>query len=53
MKTTIIGLLAATASAIQTTVQQGHSLLDWKTWIVPVALAIFGYLSKDAEPSDL
>ena len=51
MNTTIIGLLAATASAIQTTIQQGHSLYDWKTWIMPVALSIFGYLSKDAGPS--
>ena len=47
MKTTIFGLLAAAAAAIQTTVQDGHSLDDWKTWILPVSLAILGYLSSD------
>ena len=47
MKTTLIGLLAAAASAIQTTVQDGNSIVDWKTWILPVSLAILGYLAKD------
>jgi len=47
MKTTLIGLFAAAAAAIQTTVQDGNSLLDWKTWILPVSLAILGYLSND------
>lgn len=47
MKTTLIGLLAAAAAAIQTTVQDGNSLVDWKTWILPVSLAILGYLSSD------
>lgn len=47
MKTTLIGLLAAAASAIQTTVQDGNSLVDWKTWILPVSLAILGYLAND------
>lgn len=49
MKTTIIGLLSAAATVITATVQNGHSLLDWKTWIVPVALALFGYHAKDAK----
>jgi hypothetical protein len=48
MKTTILGLLAAVAATIQTTVQDGHSLVDWKTWILPVSLAILGYLSNDS-----
>jgi hypothetical protein len=48
MKTTILGLLAAVAAAIQATVQDGHSLIDWKTWILPVSLAILGYLSSDS-----
>ena len=48
MKTTILGLLAAVAATIQTTVQDGNSLVDWKTWILPVSLAILGYLSKDS-----
>jgi hypothetical protein len=47
MKTTILGLLCAAAAAIQTTVQDGNSLDDWKTWILPVSLAILGYLSSD------
>jgi hypothetical protein len=48
MKTTLIGLLAAAAAAIQTTVQDGHSLDDWKTWILPASLAVLGYLAKDS-----
>lgn len=51
MKTTILGLLCAAAAAIQGIVQQGHDITDWKTWILPVSLAILGYLAKDATPS--
>lgn len=51
MKTTLIGLLAAVAAAIQGIVQQGHSIDDWKTWVLPVTLAILGYLAKDAAPT--
>lgn len=47
MKTTIIGLLAAVAAAIQNIVLQGHSIEDWKTWALPAALAALGYLSND------
>lgn len=50
MKTTILGLLCAAAAAIQSVVQQGHDITDWKTWILPVALALLGYLAKDATP---
>ena len=50
MKTTILGLLAAAAAAIQGIVQQGHSVEDWKTWVLPVALAVLGYLAKDQNP---
>lgn len=50
MKTTILGLLAATATVIQTHVQMGHDLTDWKTWILPAALAALGFLSKDNKP---
>ena len=50
MKTTIIGLLCAAAAAIQGIVQQGHDVTDWKTWILPVTLAVLGYLAKDASP---
>lgn len=51
MKTTLIGLLAAVAAAIQGIVQQGHSIDDWKTWVLPVTLAVLGYLAKDATPT--
>lgn len=47
MKTTILGLLAAIAAAIQSVVQQGNSIEDWKTWVLPVTLAALGFLSKD------
>lgn len=48
MKTTLLGIAAAAAAAIQSIVQQGHSIEDWKTWVLPAALAILGYLAKDA-----
>lgn len=48
MNTTIFGLLAAAAAAIQSTVQQGHDVSDWKTWALPVALAALGFLAKDS-----
>lgn len=50
MRTTLIGVLAAAAAAIQGIVQQGHSIEDWKTWVLPVALAALGYLAKDQTP---
>ena len=50
MKTTIVGLLAAAAAAIQATVQNGASLDDWKTWILPASLAVLGFLAKDTTP---
>jgi hypothetical protein len=46
-KTTLGGIIVALAALITTTVQQGHTLADWKTWILPVALAVFGLISKD------
>jgi hypothetical protein len=48
MKTTIIGLLAAAAAALQTSIQSGASLLDWQSWIFPVTIALLGYHAKDA-----
>ena len=50
MKTTLLGLLCAAAAAIQGIVQQGHDVTDWKTWLLPVTLAVLGYLAKDASP---
>lgn len=52
MKTTIIGLLAAAASAIQSIVQQGKSIEDWKTWILPACLAALGFLSAETNQND-
>ena len=49
MKTTIIGLLCAAAAAMQLIVQPGASVTDWKTWILPAALAALGYMAKDAD----
>lgn len=51
MKTTILGLLAAAAAAIEATVQRGASVTDWKTWILPVSIALLGYHAKDATHS--
>lgn len=47
MKTTIVGILAAAATVIQSHVQAGHSLTDWKTWIVPALIAALGFLAGD------
>lgn len=47
-KTTIIGTALAACYVLQTTLQAGNSLADWKTWIVPVLLAALGYLAKDS-----
>ena len=47
-KTTIIGALAAVACAINLVVQQGASVTDWKTWIMPATLALLGVLAKDS-----
>jgi hypothetical protein len=46
-KTTIIGAIAAAAAAIQAIVQQGAKIEDWKTWILPAAIALLGYVAKD------
>ena len=51
MNTTIVGLLAAIFAAIQSIVQQGNSIEDWKTWALPAALAALGFLAKDQEPT--
>jgi hypothetical protein len=49
-KTTLAGALAAVATAITLVVQQGASLTDWKTYIVPAAMALLGFLSGDKTP---
>ena len=46
MNTTIVGLLAAIFAAIQSIVQQGNSIEDWKTWALPAALAALVFSLK-------
>jgi len=47
MKTTILGLLSAGAFAFQSSVQNGASFTDWKTWLFPVVIALLGYHTED------
>jgi hypothetical protein len=49
-KTTIAGILGAIAYALVSVLQAGNSLEDWKTYLVPVAIAALGHLAKDAVP---
>jgi len=47
LKTTIAGVITAALVALTNILQNGAKLEDWKTWVVPVAIAIMGYVSKD------
>ncbi len=49
MKTTIIGVIGAALAVVQSHVQAGHSLTDWKTYLVPSAIAALGFLARDKE----
>lgn len=42
MKTTILGILLASATVIQ-----AHDLTDWKSWLVPALVAALGYVAAD------
>jgi len=46
-KTTLAGLAVAIGQLFVSTIQQGHSLADWKTWIVPFGIACLGLIAKD------
>ena len=46
-KTTIAGVLIA-LTTLQIELNAGASLMDWKEWILPVLIAVFGFLAKDA-----
>lgn len=50
MKTTLIGIAAAIAVVLQQWVQEGKSLEDWKTYILPLSLAVLAYFTKDDTP---
>ncbi len=47
LKTTIAGVITAALVALTNILQNGAKLEDWKTWVVPVAIAVMGYVSKD------
>ena len=46
-QTTLCGALLAGLMVIAEK-QQGSDLTDWKEWIVPVAIAVIGFLARDA-----
>ena len=45
-KTNLAGVLAGLA-ALETAVQNGASIGNPMTWILPVAIAIIGFVAKD------
>ena len=47
LKTTVAGVITAALVALTNILQNGAKLEDWKTWVVPVAIAVMGYVSKD------
>lgn len=47
-RTTLIGAALAVLTVIASHTEQGASLTDWKTYLIPALLALFGYLAKDA-----
>jgi hypothetical protein len=47
-KTTFIGAALAVLTVVQSHTESGASLTDWKTYLIPALLALFGYLAKDA-----
>lgn len=49
-KTTIAGALLAGLTVLGQ-VSDGQSLDDWRNWILPVALAVIGFLARDADKS--
>lgn len=49
-KTTIAGALLAGLTVLGQ-VSDGQSLDDWRNWILPVSLAVIGFLARDADKS--
>lgn len=47
-KTTLLGAIGAALTAVTIYIQSGGDLSDWKLYILPVLVAVFGYVSKDA-----
>lgn len=46
-KTTTLGLIGAALTFLQTYTTNGGNLSDWKLYIFPLVVALFGYFSKD------
>ena len=49
-KTTIAGAVMAGIEVLAR-VSNGHDLTEWRNWILPVALAVIGFLARDADKS--
>jgi hypothetical protein len=49
-QTTVVGLLLAVLTTISE-LSAGKEVSDWRTWILPAALAALGFLSRDAGKS--
>jgi hypothetical protein len=47
-KTTLHGAVGAAITAVSLYTQSGGNLADWKLYLFPVLIAVFGYVSKDA-----
>lgn len=47
-RTTFVGAALAVLTVIASHTEGGASLTDWKTYLIPALLALFGYLAKDA-----
>ena len=48
--TTIAGAILAGLYVLQDVTTKGASLTDWTTYLVPVAIAVLGYLVADSKP---
>ena len=46
MKTTVTGYALALA-ALEAIERSGGDLTKWRTWIIPVGIAVFGHLVPD------
>lgn len=47
-RTTLVGAALAGLSFLAIYQQNGGDLSDWKQWLIPAAIAILGYIAKDA-----
>lgn len=47
-RTTLIGAALAGLSFLSIYQQNGGDLANWQQWLIPIAIAMLGYLAKDA-----